>query len=319
MDTFRSVSEEIIREEREKQHHLLANDLEKILYGRPSSIPITFRRVNENVPTDRESNLPLLEVKEPVRSLDDVVLSDENSKSIEALLLEHRRADLLQTYGLRPADRLLFYGPPGCGKTLTAEIIATELNYPLAIVRMDSLISSFLGETAANLRKVFDFAQTIPMVLLIDEFDALAKERSDKSEHGELKRVVNAVLQMIDAYANRSVLIAATNHEFILDTAIWRRFEEVFHFSPPTVEQLHCLLEMKLRGVRRDFDPRTTRITSRFKGLSHADVERVLRHAIKEMILQGQEFLQISHLENALRRERARNQQTKNTRSRRSS
>lgn len=319
MEAFRRVTEEVIREERDKQHHLLANDLEKILYGKPTAAPFTLRRLSETVPTDRERGLPLLEIREPVRNLDDVVLSDENRALIESILLEHRREEVLQSYGLRPVDRLLFHGPPGCGKTLTAEVLAAELSRPLAIVRMDSLISSFLGETAANLRKVFDFAQTTPLVLLFDEFDAVAKERSDQSEHGELKRVVNAVLQMMDGCETRSVLIAATNHEAILDSAVWRRFEEVLVFALPTPGQLQSLLEMKLRGVRRDFDPRTSKITAHFKGLSHADVERVLRHAIKEMILQGQEFLQLQHLENALKREQTRNRPTRSARPRRSS
>lgn len=318
-EAFRRVTEEVIREERDKQHHLLANDLEKILYGRPAAVPLTIHRLSDAIPTDRERNLPLLEIREPVRNLDDVVLSDETRSLIESILLEHRRAEVLQSYGMRPVDRLLFYGPPGCGKTLTAEVLAAELSHPLAIVRIDSLVSSFLGETAANLRKVFDFAQTTPMVLLFDEFDAVAKERSDQSEHGELKRVVNAVLQMMDNCDTRSVLIAATNHESILDSAVWRRFEEVLVFALPTPDLLQSLLEMKLRGVRRDFDLRTANITSRFKGLSHADVERVLRHAVKEMILQGQEFLQVQHLENALLREQARNKPTRSVRPRRSS
>lgn len=318
-EAFRRATEEIIREERDKQHHLLANDLEKILYGRPAAAPLTIHRLSDAVPTDRERNLPLLEIKEPVRHLDDVVLPDETRSLIESILIEHRLAEVLLSYGMRPADRLLFYGPPGCGKTLTAEVLAAELSRPLAIVRIDSLISSFLGETAANLRKVFDFAQTTPMVLLFDEFDAVAKERSDQSEHGELKRVVNAVLQMMDGCETRSVLIAATNHESILDSAVWRRFEEVLVFPLPTAEQLQSLLEMKLRGVRRDFDLGTAKLPPRLKGLSHADVERVLRRAVKEMILQGQEFLQIQHLENALRREQPRSKPTRSVRPRKRS
>jgi SpoVK/Ycf46/Vps4 family AAA+-type ATPase len=308
-EAFRRVTEEIINEEREKQHHLLANDLEGILYGKPNSSPVNFFRLSERIPTDQERGLPLLEIKEPTRNLDDIVLSAENRSLIEKVLLEYRRIEVLQTYGLRPVDRMLFYGPPGCGKTLTAEVIATELNYPLAVVRMDSLISSFLGETAANIRKVFDFSQVAPMILLFDEFDALAKERSDTSEHGELKWVVNAVLQMMDSYDSNSILIAATNHESILDSAIWRRFEEVVIFKLPTLLQLRSLLEMKTRGVRREFDPRNSLITSMFKGLSHADVERVLRRAIKEMVLQGQEFLQTQHLKNAIKLELARSSQ----------
>src|SRR5690606_13485596 len=137
-----------------------------------------------------DRNLPLLQIKEPVRRLEDVVLSDENASLLDELLQEHHRVETLQSYGLHPVDKILFCGPPGCGKTLTAEVLASELGLPLAIVRIDSVISSLLGETAANLRQVFDFVSTVPMVVLFDEFDAMAKERSDEAEHGELKRVV---------------------------------------------------------------------------------------------------------------------------------
>jgi len=309
-DSFRQVSEAIILEERQKQHHLLANDLERIVHGRPSNASSGIRHLVQNIPVDRERGIPLLEVREPVRSLSDVVLSDENRSCIEELLMEHHRSETLQSFGMQPVDRILFCGPPGCGKTLTAEVVATELSRSLVIVRLDSVISSYLGETAANLRKVFDFISTSPMVVLFDEFDALAKERSDLAEHGEIKRVVNTVLQMMDSYQGKSIMIAATNHEGILDSAVWRRFEEVLLFEPPNLEQLRKLLELKLRGVRREFDIDDAYDIGMFKGMSHADVERVLRRAIKEMVLSGQQFLQIRHLQNGLRRESARRQRT---------
>jgi SpoVK/Ycf46/Vps4 family AAA+-type ATPase len=302
---FKEASQHVIDEEREKQHHLLANDLERILYGsRPSTRP--NHTGLPSPPTDREKNLPLLSLREPVRRLEDVILSDDTRSSLEELLQEHHHSERLASYGLRAADRLLFYGPPGCGKTLTAEVIASELGLPLAIVRIDAVVSSYLGETASNIRRVFDFAASHTLVLLFDEFDALAKERADESEHGELKRVVNAVIQMMDEYVGKSVMIAATNHEAILDVAIWRRFEETLRFEPPNLEQLRRLLALKLRGVRREFEPGDARVTGLFKGLSHADIERVLRRAIKGMILGGQEFLALRHLESAVRRERPR-------------
>ena len=260
----------------------------------------------ERAPVDRERNLALLDIREPARRLDDVVLSDETRSVLEEVLQEHHHQERLASYGLRAANRLLFYGPPGCGKTLTAEVIASELGLPLAIVRVDAVVSSYLGETAANLRKVFDFAATNVAVVLFDEFDALAKERADESEHGELRRVVNAVLQMMDAYMGRSILIAATNHESILDLAIWRRFEEVVLFEPPNLEQVRRVLSLKLRGVRREFDMEDTAVTTLLKGMTHADIERVLRRAIKDMILGGHEFLTLRHLESAVRREKPR-------------
>ena len=122
------------------------------------------------------------------------------------------------------------------------------------------------------------------------------EERSDDSDHGELKRVVNAFPQMLDAYEGKSLLIGATNHERILDTAVWRRFDEVLLFEPPNLEQIRRLLGVKLRGLRREFNPEDSRIAGLFKGMSHADVERVIRRAAKDMILAGQEFLTERHL-----------------------
>ena len=310
LDAFRGAAQRMIAEERQKQHHLLANDLETILHGRPStsSWP-ALRGVIERVPEDRERGMPLLTLREPARRIEDVVLSPQNLSLVHNILREHNREEVLKAHGLRPSDRLLFCGPPGCGKTLTAEVIAGELGRPLAIVRTDSVVSSFLGETAANLRKVFDFVSASPLVALFDEFDALGKEREDASEHGELRRVVNAVLQMLDAYDGRSLIIAATNHERLLDSAIWRRFEEVLFLQPPTSAQLHRLLTIKLRGVRYDLDIEDLAHQDWFKDATHADVERIVRRAIKEMVMQGgKPILRIGHLESAYRREHARTQ-----------
>ncbi len=310
-EVFRTASEEIIREERAKQHHLLANDLERILYGRPAAVRSGKGPASAPVPVDRERNLALLDVREPIRRLEDVVLSDETRSTLEEILHEHHHQERLVSYGLRAADRLIFYGPPGCGKTLTAEVVASELGLPLVIVRVDATVSSYLGETAANLRKVFDYAAVNAAVVLFDEFDALAKERADSADHGELRRVVNAVLQLMDAYVGKSLLVAATNHEQMLDIAVWRRFEEVLLFEPPNLEQLRRLLAMKLRGVRREFDVEDAEITGLFKGMVHADVERVVRRAIKDMVLAGQEFLTSRHLEAAARRERPRSRRAR--------
>ena len=311
LDAFRSVAKEVVADERQKQHHLLANDLETILYGRartPSSPAL--RSLVEAIPEDRERGIPLLSLREPVRRIEDVVLSRDNLSLVNEIIREHNREEVLRTYGLRPSDRILFCGPPGCGKTLTAEVIASELGRPFAVVRTDSVVSSFLGETAANLRKVFDFAAATPSVMLFDEFDALGKEREDASEHGELRRVVNAVLQMLDAYDGRSLILAATNHEGMLDSAVWRRFDEVLFLKPPTRAQLCRLLGVKLRGVRRDFDVREIAERDTLKGATHADVERIVRRALKEMVIEGGDLrLNVDHIEAALRRESARKQQ----------
>jgi SpoVK/Ycf46/Vps4 family AAA+-type ATPase len=309
-EAFKKVAEEIIQEEREKQHHLLANDLEEILYGKVSKV-LPFQILKEEIPLDKEKNVPLLTVSTASKSLNDIVLSEQNLSVIERILLESRKAEVLKSYGLKPIDKILFYGPPGCGKTVTAEAIAFELELPFVVIRLDSIVSSFLGETSSNLRRVFDFINKKRMVVLFDEFDALGRERSDSSEHGEIKRVVNALLQMFDSYKGNSILIAATNHESDLDSAVWRRFEEVLIFNLPDNNQIKKLLEMKLIGVRRNLKEEIQIVSNKFKGMSHADIERILRRAIKDMILQGREFLEDKDLDSSILNEKSRNRQSK--------
>jgi len=303
-EEFRTAAEELIQLERDKKHHLLANDLERILYGeRSSAARPPARPVAQDSPKDRERGLALIEFREPVRDLTDIVLSDENRSVLQEALMEQGRSELLRSYGLRPISRLLFCGPPGCGKTLAAEVLATELGLQLATVRFDAVVSSFLGETAANLRKVFDFLAAQRVVALFDEFDAIGKEREDPAEHGELKRVVNSFLQMIDAYRGSSLLIAATNHERVLDRAIWRRFDEVLFFDKPNLEQIRQLLPVKLRGVRYDLPIEDPVFLNHFTGFTQASIERVLIRAIKAMALKGRKLLTIDLVTEARERE----------------
>jgi len=303
---FVSAAEEVIRDERSKNHHLLANDLERVLYGSSSAKSITPKLRSIPIPSDRERGLPLLEIRTPVRYLQDVVLSDVNLSTVEELLLEQSRVDVLKSHGLRPISKLLLCGPPGCGKTLTAEVIAAELSLELIIVRFDAVISSFLGETAANLRKVFDYLNQGVFVALFDEFDAIGKEREDPADHGELKRVVNSVLQMMDSYRGDSLLLAATNHERLLDRAIWRRFDEVLVLEKPSFDQIRSLVANKLRAVRHDLPLDDRMFVNGFTGFSHADIERILIRAIKSMVLKGREYLTVDMVLESKRREESR-------------
>jgi SpoVK/Ycf46/Vps4 family AAA+-type ATPase len=303
---FRAASEAVIAEERGKNHHLLANDLEKLLYGTQTEgkFSQSHMKLASAMPANKDSGLSLLELRPTVREQRDIVLSDLAQSSLDEIIMEHNRAETLRSFGLQPAGKLLFCGPPGCGKTLAAEVIASALSMPLVVVRLDSVISSFLGETASNLRKVFDYISKHPSVALFDEFDAISKDRGDSADHGELKRSVNAVLQMMDGYRGQSIIIATTNYESLLDKAVWRRFDEVIQFDAPTVDQIKRLLSIKLSGVRRNFEPDDTKIATLFKGMSHADIERVVRRAVKEMVLSGKEFLERQHIDSGLARER---------------
>lgn len=299
---FKSAAEQVIKEERAKKHHLLANDLERILYGEGPG-KVGAQRRPHALPRDGERGLELVSVKEPVRDLKDLVLSDDNRSVIDELLLEHSRSELLGSNGLKPIQRLLLCGPPGCGKTSAAEALASELGTELLIVRFDAVVSSFLGETAANLRKVFDFIAAGNFVALFDEFDAIGKEREDPAEHGELRRVVNAFLQLLDNYKGQSVLVAATNHEQLIDIGLWRRFDEVLLLGKPNLDQLRELLSVKLRGVRHELPIEDRAYLTHFRGMAHADVERVLTRAIKMMVLKGREFLSVELVDDARKRE----------------
>lgn len=304
-EEFFRVAEEIIREERAKNHHLLANDLERILYGIHQGNGFSSC-VSHDIPKDRERSLPLLEVREPLRDLKDIVVSDENKSILEEVIFEYSRSEVLASHGLKPISKLLFCGPPGCGKTLAGEVLASELSLEFVIVRFDAVVSSFLGETSSNLRKVFTFLEGGCFVGLFDEFDAIGKERNDPSEHGELKRVVNSFLQMMDGYRGKSILIAATNHEGLLDKALWRRFDEVLLFEPPNLEQIKQLFNVKLRGVHWELPIGDVSFLNKFKGFSHADIERILIRATKTMVLKGRKYLTVDLIEEAFRREEKR-------------
>lgn len=193
-------------------------------------------------PRDKESMLELYEVINSSIALKDVILPDNQRQLIIQMLEENKKNENLIKHGLEPANRLLLCGPPGCGKTMTAYAIAHELNLPVAYVRLDGLVSSYLGQTSVNLRKVFDSVRNQKIVLFLDEFDAIAKKRDDENEMGELKRVVTALLQNFDSLPINVFLIAATNHEHLLDPAIWRRFNFVIKLDLPDESQRATLI-----------------------------------------------------------------------------
>src|SRR5262249_29942103 len=192
---------------------------------------------NGHPPRDEARPALLIELCEPRRELQDLVLCHPVRQTLERIILERRKEELLGAHGVRPVSKVLFCGPPGCGKTVAAEALAHELYLPLGTVRFDAVVSSYLGETAANLRKVFDFARSRPLVLFFDEFDAIGKHRTAADEHGELKRVVNSFLQMLDSFRFETLTLAATNHQGLLDSALWRRFDEIVMFPKPTGEE----------------------------------------------------------------------------------
>lgn len=251
------------------------------------------------LPRDPDRDAALVDIVRPQRSRDELVLGPDAGARLERVVEEFRSKALLARHGLSPKSRLLFIGPPGCGKTLCAETLATELGLDVLHARFDGIVSSFLGETANNLRRVFAFAAQRDAILFFDEFDALGKRRDDAQEVGELKRVVSSFLQILDAHPKDKMVVAATNHEGMLDDALWRRFDEIVVFPRPTTTQLEQLIDLRLRAVRkRGVDLHS--FAEKMTGLSYADAERVCLEAIKAMLLSGQRELTSDHVTNEL-------------------
>lgn len=284
-ETFLNVAQALIMEEQQKGHALLAKDLHRILNNgnTTQAQPATAPMVND-VPMDKERGLPLAHVERPDFTWDRLVLSAEIEGTLKSVVEEFRKREVFSTFGISAKRKLLFFGPPGCGKTITARVMAGVLDVPLLYVRFDSVVSSYLGETAANLRKVFDFAHRGHWVVLFDEFDAIGKGRDNPFEHGELKRVVNTLLQLMDGFAGESLLIAATNHHTLLDNAVWRRFDEICRFDPPTVEERERLV-LRFCSSFRHPGLDVKKLARQMLKMTGDDIERVCTDAIKSAIL----------------------------------
>jgi SpoVK/Ycf46/Vps4 family AAA+-type ATPase len=288
-DDFMSAAWEVIDEERKKHHTVVANELTKIINSGSRGDGTTEEPHFHPLPKDRERDLPLFDRRRPDRYLSDLVLSENQEAVIKDVTREFTRWDILRSNGLQPVQKLLFCGPPGCGKTATAEAIATEIGLPLLYVRFDAVVSSLLGETAANLRKVFDYASEGSWVVLFDEFDAVGRSRDNPSEHSELKRVVNAFLQMIDSFEGRSLIIAATNFEQALDPAIWRRFDDILRFEKPDRDRMRTLVQKRLPSESWK-QLNQSEFLSELDGCSYADAERVCIDARKQAALDGRRY-----------------------------
>jgi SpoVK/Ycf46/Vps4 family AAA+-type ATPase len=281
-EEFRAVAEQIITEEEKKNNRVLANSLRRTLEAGRSR-PAAPKALAPLLPFP-EAAADFVERIEPQHTKADIILNATNTRVLLGLVNEFRRADDVRRHGLPVRSKLLFCGPPGCGKTFCAEIFAAELGLPLFVVKLDRLISSYLGETASNVRKIFEFARKQPCVLFFDEFDALARARDDGGEHNELRRVVNSLLLFIDRMRPKGFLIAATNLDQSLDLAVWRRFDEVVWFEKPDTKMIDRYLRLKFKNVATAFDP--TGHSSKLEGYSYAEIERICVQAIKTMVIE---------------------------------
>lgn len=298
--SFRKAAEAICAEERAKQHTVLANKIEELL--RVSKRPVsndTFSTpvIGRNIPN--EQNL-LLE-KIPQKRLDHLILPDIVRLSCQELINEQSRSELLQSYGVEPRNKLLLIGPPGNGKTSLAEAIAEALMVPLLTVRYESIIGSYLGETASRLSKLFEYAKTRQCVLFFDEFETLGKERGDIHETGEIKRVVSSLLLQIDSLPSYVVAIAATNHEALLDKAAWRRFQIRLEIPKPTRSNLEAFYYLFEKEHGFDFGMQPSTLAKRTLGTSYSEAEEFALSVFRQYILEMPNVAQKDVTERAIR------------------
>jgi len=240
-----------------------------------------------NLPVDGESRLHTVDVSKPEVDSTTLMVPDAIESRLTDFLANVEHYENLQRAGAALASRLLLYGPPGTGKTQTARWIAARLNLPLLTVRCDTLISSLLGQTSRNLRRVMDYAEQTTSVLFLDEFDALAGARGNERDVGELQRVVVALLQNIDALSPSTILIAATNHEQLLDPAVWRRFSFRIPMSLPDAH----MREKLWRHLLGDFAPKDLPwkvLVEHSNDASGALIEQVCLDAKRSAVIAGQ-------------------------------
>lgn len=283
-NNFRRAAEAICAEERSKQHSVLASKIEELLKNTSRA---NIKDLNTpSVIRNGNSDQSLFWEKSPQKRLEHLVLPNNVLESCREMIDEQMRADLLHSYGLEPRNKMLLIGPPGNGKTSLAEAIAEALMVPLLTVRYESIVGSYLGETASRLSKLIEYAKTRQCVLFFDEFETLGKERGDVHETGEIKRVVSSLLLHIDSLPSYVVVIGATNHDSLLDKAAWRRFQIKLELPRPTRANLEKWFTMFEKQRDFDFGMEPSTLAKRVLGLSYAEAEELALSIYRQYVLQ---------------------------------
>ncbi len=303
-EQFRTVALQVAAHAARHGHGQVATELKHLL-----DAARTARRATAPTPivTPKGELSGLLAVSYPKTRLSDMVLSEDIDVQLRRLLREQRSRQKLEAHGLSPRRKLLLVGPPGSGKTMTASAIAGELHLPLYVIVFDSLITKFMGETAAKLRLVFDAMNHQRGVYLFDEFDAIGAHRSSPNDVGEIRRVLNSFLQFLEQDASPSLVLAATNHPEALDRALFRRFDDVIQYALPP----RALVERAVRNRLASFDLGAIvwdEVAAAADGLSYADLAQAADAAAKQAVLDDAEQLDTSELVKALEERRVRHQ-----------
>jgi SpoVK/Ycf46/Vps4 family AAA+-type ATPase len=303
---FYSVALQVAAREARQGHTKFASDIKELINKRMSSLPVKSTALGTVAfPHKREGDLgELLELTHPSVRISELSLSVEIKNRLDRVILEQRQKDRLNEYGLSPRRKLLFTGCPGTGKTTSAAVLATELKLPLYTIVLDNLITRFMGETASKLRLVFEHIKQTRAVYLFDEFDAIGARRGASNDVGEIRRVLNTFLMLVEQDTSESIILAATNHPELLDKALHRRFDDIVKFEKPEQAQIKSIVQNRL--ARFDIaNVNWSSITECADGLSGAEITRACEDAAKVSILNHSTSISTDLLLTALERRKS--------------
>jgi len=284
---FFSIAMQMAAHEAKLGHGKLAKELRELI---DKAKTLGQKNIVQPIPLakPRGELTGLLSVAYPKLRLTDIILPSSVTDRLKRLIHEHTKVRKIRSHGLAPRKKLLLTGPPGTGKTLTASVLAGELGLPLFIVHLDSLITKYMGETAAKLRLIFDTIRQTRGVYLFDEFDSIGSQRGMGNDVGEIRRVLNSFLQMIEQDDSDSLLIAATNHGEMLDHALFRRFDDIIEYQLPNKQQIIDTFRAKLATFQLS-NINWSKLAEVADGLSYGDITRACGDGIKEMLIHNKE------------------------------
>jgi SpoVK/Ycf46/Vps4 family AAA+-type ATPase len=306
---LKKIADLIILSEREKNHGVLADSLEKIKYNEKPKVNTgytQFRNDKNNIsgmgtlPTSKRNDMQLVSYVSREQLKHHMILNDEIEGRLLIIEKEYAAKERLAKFNLTPKKKVLLYGEPGCGKTLAAERLAWNLGLPLLKVRFDSLLSSYFGESASNLRSVFDYSKNEPVVLLLDECDFIAKSRTSSQDVGEVPRIVNMLLTLLDEYSSPGLVVATTNLKVSLDEALFRRFDDIIEIPKPSVVEIKKLLTTTFSAINVSKDIDWQLLANNLEGHSAANIVSIAQNAAKSCILEGSKIVSQEHIWGAM-------------------
>jgi SpoVK/Ycf46/Vps4 family AAA+-type ATPase len=306
-DDLIKIASKIIEDENKKGHSRLALKLREILDKNILSYSSFKGELKELlprgvvIPTDKRYNIPLAHYISRDELRHEMILSHKTELRIKRIEKEYVARERLQKHGLSPKRKIFLYGAPGCGKSMAAERIAWNIGLPFLKVRFEAIMSSYLGESASNLKKLFDSIKNFPCVLLLDEFDFVAKSRiSNQQDVGEMNRIVNILLGLLEDYDAPGLLIATTNIEGMIDQAIFRRFDEIIEIPRPTKKEILELLKLSLSAMKVESNVDWNNIAVMMEGYSASLVVKIAKDAAKEAVVYNNGIINYDNLQNSL-------------------